>query len=84
MKYWTTKEGVKIKLTELSDSHLDNCIKMMKRDMKNRPPYAIYNGQGEAAEDAVEQENRVNEEIFASKFYAMRALVKEQGERKSQ
>jgi len=28
---WTTKDGVEIPITEMTTSHIENCIKMMER-----------------------------------------------------
>ncbi len=56
-----TKDGQKIKLSEIGDNHLINRIKYFKRMLENRPSEAIYMGDSVYAEDAVEAENNRNE-----------------------
>ena len=35
MKYWKTKDGKKLKITEMETSHIENCIKMLERNKSN-------------------------------------------------
>jgi hypothetical protein len=62
MKYWITQTGEKLKVREMETSHIENCIKMLKRLLDTRPPEQVYMGESDYAEEAVEQENRINED----------------------
>lgn len=33
--YWTTREGKKLKISEMETSHIKNCIALMDRKFKN-------------------------------------------------
>lgn len=78
----TTKDGRKIKLSEMGDNHLINRIKFMKRMLADRPSEFIYMGDSVYAEDAVEQEN-IHNEYLAEKITAhIKLLEKEAKKRK--
>ena len=60
---WTTKDGTKIRIMDMSDSHLLNTIKMLERVTEARRIIAIQDGwnalfsvQGEYASMMIEQE----------------------------
>ena len=61
-KFWTTKTGNKIRICDMSDSHLDNTIKMLERGAKARHGSLLnfYTfgpmPQGEMAQDCFDQE----------------------------
>ena len=50
-------------IKQMTTQHIKNRIAYLKRFLDTRPPEAIYGGNSEAAEDAVEQENRQNEAL---------------------
>jgi len=33
MKYWTTREGTKLKISEMETDHIKNCMKMLERNL---------------------------------------------------
>lgn len=39
MKYWKTKSGEKIKITDMSDEHIQNVICMLNRAIDSKPDY---------------------------------------------
>jgi len=63
MEKWKTKEGEVIAIKDMSCSHIQNSINMLKRLLDTRPEEAIYSGDSFPAEQAVEHENRQNEEL---------------------
>ena len=82
--YWTTKEGKKIWIRDMEDSHLDNCIKFLQRKIRDYPGYEVYTGSAEMAEMTVEQENEDNlEHLFACQK-AVETLEREQKRRLNQ
>jgi len=63
MEYWITQTGEKLKVREMETSHIENCIKMLKRALDTQPEPAVYMGDSDYASDAVDQENRHNENL---------------------
>lgn len=69
-KTWTTKEGKKIKIKDMEDSHLLNTIAMLERLLKQKEAQAITDGywmlgflNGEMALESVENNlNHLEEE----------------------
>lgn len=63
MKHWKTKDGRKIQINKMSDSHLTNAIKFLEKTVESikwNIPYPYF--QGEMAQDAAENEwNRLIE-----------------------
>lgn len=62
-KRWTTKDGRKIRICDMTDSHLLNTVAMLERYQKAAESYAISSGhqalstlRGEMAVDLVERE----------------------------
>lgn len=82
MKYWTMQNGQKIKLTDMTDSHLDSTIKMIGRQIDSYPGDQVYMGDSEYADDAVESENRINRDRLDDLMTAYKALKHEQTRRK--
>jgi len=39
---WTTKDGVEIPITEMTTSHIENCIKMMERSGNTQSLYCAF------------------------------------------
>ncbi len=60
---WKTREGDILELSKMTDSHLVNACKMLKRQLASKPGYMSYMGNSDHAADAVELENRQNEEV---------------------
>jgi len=74
-KLWTTKTGRKIRICDMSDSHLLNAVKMLRRYAKSAYENAITNGyyllgslQGEAAIDHLEDQLMSLEEESPDEF----------------
>lgn len=78
MNLWTTKDGTKIPISQMSDSHLDNALKMVLKQIESYPGYQVYTGENDNSEAAVESENRINEERLAELMKACTALKREQ------
>jgi len=62
-KLWTTKDGRRIRICDMSDDHLDNTIKLLDRMAKAAESQTIVKGfkmlnilHGEMAIDSVERE----------------------------
>ena len=55
-KYWTMKDGTQIKISNMSDTHLENAIKMLKRNNK----YLTVSGYAKYKALKREQEKRSN------------------------
>lgn len=81
MKYWTTREGQKIKLTDMTDNHLENTIKMLGRVIDSYPGDQVYVGDSYNSEKAVESENRINRDLLEERLKAYRDLKREQTRR---
>lgn len=54
---------MRMKVTEMTDQHLINRIKFFERKLLEKPEEAIYMGDSDYASDAVDQENRHNDEM---------------------
>ncbi len=52
-----------MKVTQMTKEHLRNRINFFERKLKERPEEQYYMGDSDYAEQAVEQENRLNEEL---------------------
>jgi len=80
---WTTKEGKKIPISEMTNSHLQNCIKLLTRRMEeiqkaNRSTWGFAAClQGEQAGYAMDAEIRNLEEQEENIFNARETLQKE-------
>jgi histidine ammonia-lyase len=68
MKYWITQKGERLAVKDMATKHIQNCIRMLNKHLENKPEYAVYTGNSEYAEQAVEQENNIN-------FYKELALI---------
>jgi hypothetical protein len=80
MKYWTMNNGGKIKISEMSDTHLINSVKMIERLAKEG--LKIYGGQyyGEGEDDFWEDEI-YGKDVY-DEFPAYKSLWKEVKNRK--
>ena len=60
MKYWRTKEGEDIALVDLTNSHLENIIKMVKTHLEKleKVNIPVYTGKSYFAEKVHEEEER--------------------------
>ena len=58
-----TKDGQRIKLSEIEDTHLTNRIKYFKKMLARRPSEMVYIGDSVYAEDCVDMENTHNEAL---------------------
>lgn len=52
------------RITKITDQHLLNRIAYFERMLSEYPGYQAYMGDSEYAEQAVEEENRQNEELY--------------------
>jgi hypothetical protein len=62
MKPDRLSEGKTIAVEDMAISHIKNCIKMFEKMLKEDPGDQVYMGDSDFAADAVESENRINEE----------------------
>ena len=63
MSLWKTQDGDILAINEMETSHIKNCIKMLERHLTSKPDEAIYTGDNFNAEQAVESENRHNDQL---------------------
>lgn len=77
-----TKDGRKIKLSEIENNHLINRINYFKRMLANSPGEYTYTGNSEYAEDAVECENAHNRRLEEDITLHIRMMEKEVKKRK--
>ena len=42
-KVWVTKNGLEIKVSEMSSNHIRNCLRFIKNDLINEPWVEIFN-----------------------------------------
>lgn len=55
---WIQKDGNSIEVSEMTDFHIQNCIRLLEIRLKELPDPEVYIGDGENGGDWVEQENR--------------------------
>ena len=72
-----TKDGQKIRLSKIGDIHLVNRIKYFKRMLDDMPGDMYYDGDSDAAGDAVESENAHNEALAEDIKEHIRAMEEE-------
>jgi hypothetical protein len=77
---WKTASGEIIDIKEMSDEHLQNSLNMVERQYRSGNWYQAYIGDSDAAEDAVNSENRDNEYNFIE---IIKKLKNEQKRRKA-
>lgn len=62
--YWKTKDGKKMKPEDMETSHIKNCVRMLERQLANRPDeYAYGEPDGDMAQDAFHAEIRHNDQL---------------------
>ena len=78
---WTTKEGKEIDIVDITDSHLANIIKFLKKKIEDfgTIPYPYF--QGEMAQYCAEQEYEQAEEHLEECHYMLKEMKKEQKRR---
>ena len=63
MGYWETTTGEVLKVEEMATSHIVNARKQLERRLSTKPGGYVYIGDNWNSERAVEEENRINDEI---------------------
>lgn len=65
MQTWTTREGVKMKVSEMETSHIENCIRILVRAIASRPDEYMYGepDNDTMALDAFNSEVRHNDQL---------------------
>lgn len=61
--FWTTRDGKRLNIRDMQTSHIRNCIRMLERQLSQRPAYMPYMGDSDYADDWVESEERHNEQL---------------------
>lgn len=79
---WKTQSGEVMDIRDMSDSHLENAIQFVQRDIDAFPGYQSYVGESEFAESAVEAENEYNADRLEMIGETLQALKEEQQSRK--
>lgn len=62
MKYWKTKKGEKLLIRDMETSHIENCIQMLEKKIKEGRTMVIHAG-GHDADDMYYDEEDITEEI---------------------
>jgi len=75
---WKTQQGKIINIKEMTDSHLNNCIKLTEKRISEYLGESYYMGNSSEAEDAVEQENRYNKILLEDLNKTLKKLKIEQ------
>ena len=57
---WQTQSGEILEIKDMETSHIQNCIRMLERLLATKPPETAYMGTSEYAQDACDQEDRIN------------------------
>lgn len=66
MDRWKPKDSKAIKIKDMDDDHIRNCIKLIDKIISTYPGEQVYMGDSEYAEMAVEQENAHNEWLLGA------------------
>lgn len=80
-RIWTTATGDRIPYSKLGDSHLANIIRQVTNLVESYPGDQVYMGDSEYGEEAVESENRINQELLEKRQATLEALKSEQAKR---
>lgn len=75
--FWTTRDGKRLNVMDMETSHIKNCIRMLERTIDSYPGEQVYMGDSYNAEQAVESENRLNEDKLERLQYSVRRLEAE-------
>lgn len=82
MRTWTKRDGTIMAIKDMTDAHIDNCIKILERTLTNKPEYQAYCGNGEMAEITVDNENYHNDNLEEKLKVRIEVLQKELKNRK--
>ncbi len=75
---WVTASGQKLKYSEMGTTHIQNCIKMLERQLSERPPEANADGDdSDGAYWAKISEDRHNERMANSLEKTIKELKQE-------
>ena len=78
---WKTQQGEIIDIKKMTDSHLNNCIRLTEKRISECPGENYYIGNSSVAEDTVEQENFNNEILLEDLNKTLKRLKVEQKRR---
>jgi hypothetical protein len=78
---WKQKNGVLIDIKDMQVGHLKNCIKMLKRQLEDKPDF-VDGGDSDGAYWAAISENRYNDSLAEDIKNVIRLLQKEIRSRK--
>lgn len=80
---WVSQDGRTHLIADMPTKYIWNCLGKLQRQLETKPERAVYTGTAEFAEEAVELENRMNDELeqrIRDKINQFEAELRKRGE----